>query len=88
MSETLSACREDDEIGQALETMKRHYVRRLPVLGHDGSLVGVLSIDEVLEKAGEGGGVSRTAAVTAFQEIGGQAVRGTTALDRALAVPP
>lgn len=72
MSETLSACREDDEIGQALETMKRHHVRRLPVLGHDGSLVGVLSIDDVLEKAGEGGGVSYREAVTAFQAIGGR----------------
>jgi CBS domain-containing protein len=57
-------------LGQALETMKRHHVRRLPVLDHDGELAGVLSIDDVLAKAGDSGEVSYRDAVTALQVIG------------------
>jgi CBS domain-containing protein len=72
MSEALYECHEDDEIGQALETMKRHRVRRLPVLDRDGALAGVLSIDDVLAKAGKARGVSYREAVTAFQAIGGR----------------
>jgi CBS domain-containing protein len=71
MSETLYECHEDDEIGQALETMRRHHVRRLPVLDCDGALTGVLSIDDVLARAGSRG-VSYREAVKAFQAIGGR----------------
>ena len=72
MSGALHQCREDDDIEEALETMKRHHVRRLPVLGPDGVLAGVLSIDDVLARAGDSGGVSYRDAVLAFQVIGGR----------------
>jgi CBS domain-containing protein len=52
MSSSLHVCREDDNLGTALETMQRNHVRRLPVLDDRGTLVGILSIDDVLGKAG------------------------------------
>ncbi len=72
MSEVVYTCREDDDIGQALETMKRHRVRRLPALDREGALAGVLSIYDVLAKAGDTNGVSYRDAVIAFQAIGGR----------------
>jgi CBS domain-containing protein len=72
MSEVLYTCHEDDDIGQAVETMKRHRVRRLPALDRDGALAGVLSIYDVLAKAGDTNGVSYREAVIAFQMIGGR----------------
>jgi len=38
----------DDEIHVALQTMKDGRVRRLPVIAKDGSLVGVVSMDDIL----------------------------------------
>ena len=67
MSEELHSCHEEDEILQALETMRRHHVRRLPVIGPDGGLAGVLSIDDVLARAGSAGGPSFADTIKAFQ---------------------
>lgn len=41
----------DDEIEVALHLMREHKVRRLPVLGEEGELSGVLSINDVVMKA-------------------------------------
>ncbi len=40
---------EGESIGQALRTMRRMGVRRLPVVGSRGMLTGVLSLDDVLD---------------------------------------
>jgi CBS domain-containing protein len=40
---------EDDSIATALQEMRRIGVRRLPVVGQRGQLVGVLSLDDVLD---------------------------------------
>lgn len=39
---------EDAAIESALALMRSHRLRRLPVVGHDGQLVGLLSLDDVL----------------------------------------
>jgi CBS domain-containing protein len=39
----------DADTHEALETMRAHGVRRLGVTTHDGSLCGVLSIDDVVD---------------------------------------
>jgi CBS-domain-containing membrane protein len=33
--------------------MVQHRVRRLPVLAHDGSLVGIVTLDDIAVKAGD-----------------------------------
>jgi CBS domain-containing protein len=38
-----------DPLDQALQSMRRIGVRRIPVVGHREQLVGVLSLDEVID---------------------------------------
>jgi CBS domain-containing protein len=56
MSGNVYACALDDEISSALKTMRREKVRRLPVIGKDGKLAGLLSINDVVLHAGEARG--------------------------------
>ena len=45
-------CDAEDEIPAVLQTMSRFHVRRLPVRGAGGAIVGVVSIDDILLNAG------------------------------------
>ena len=49
MTRELLTVREDDSLEFALREMRRHGVRRAPVVGSRGELVGVLSIDDVIQ---------------------------------------
>ena len=49
MSEDLLVAREEDGIWMTLQRMQGKGVRRVPVVGEKGELVGILSIDDVLE---------------------------------------
>lgn len=40
---------EDEDASQALERMRHHAVRRLPVVGARGKLVGVVTVDDLLK---------------------------------------
>jgi CBS domain-containing protein len=51
LSSKLYSCSPDDDIHIALQEMKNGGVRRLPVIAESGSLVGVISMDDVVEKA-------------------------------------
>jgi CBS domain-containing protein len=53
MSEPLETIRETDEVWTALERMRSRGVRRLPVLGAQGELVGIVSADDLLELVAE-----------------------------------
>jgi CBS domain-containing protein len=44
-------CAPQDEIHQALKTMRTHKVRRLPVVDYQGQLAGILSLNEVVLRA-------------------------------------
>jgi len=48
MTGKLSSCLPDDDIHLALQTMKEGKVRRLPVIAKNGTLVGVISMDDIL----------------------------------------
>lgn len=48
MSQPVVLAREDDSVFEAVETMQRKAVRRLPVVGADGSLRGMVTLDDVL----------------------------------------
>lgn len=45
-------CLPDDDVVTALETMKAHKVRRLPVVDAGGQLKGILSLNDVVTHAG------------------------------------
>lgn len=50
------SCRPEDDLSAALKTMRNEQVRRLPVVGDDGGLRGVLSVNDVLLRAEAAGG--------------------------------
>jgi CBS domain-containing protein len=41
--------REDLGVFEAMQKMRRHGVRRMPVLDHAGTLIGIISIDDLIE---------------------------------------
>jgi len=51
MSGKVYSCDPDDDIHIALQTMREGRVRRLPVIGKNGTLVGVISTDDILLRA-------------------------------------
>jgi CBS domain-containing protein len=56
MSGKVYAASPDDDVRKALETMKEHKVRRLPVTAKDGTLKGILSMNDVVLNAKEARG--------------------------------
>lgn len=56
MSGNVYACARDEDVKSVLKTMRRERVRRLPVIGSDGRLVGILSINDIVLRAEEGKG--------------------------------
>jgi CBS domain-containing protein len=51
MPHKLFTCMEGDDVHCALKTLRDARIRRLPVIDRDGSLTGVLSIDDIVLKA-------------------------------------
>ncbi|PRP90060.1 Hypoxic response protein 1 [Enhygromyxa salina] len=45
----LVSVHEDDSIDDALEVMRKYGVRRVPVVGDEGELVGILAVDDLVE---------------------------------------
>ncbi len=72
MSRSLWACREEDDVAVALDTMRARRVRRLPVLDAEGALVGIVSLNDVFRRAEPGGEgrISDAEAVRTLQAIG------------------
>jgi len=55
MTKRVVSCFEEDDIRSAVESMQRDGIRRLPVLGSDGALKGVLSMDDVVRHSSDTG---------------------------------
>jgi CBS domain-containing protein len=53
ISDKLFACKPEDDIQTALKTMQESKVRRLPVVAADGTLEGILSMNDIVLKAEE-----------------------------------
>lgn len=49
MTPSPTTIREDDSIQAGVSYMRAGRLRRLPVVGHNGRLVGILALDDVLE---------------------------------------
>ena len=58
-------CTEEDDVSLALELMKTHQIRRLPVVNEKHEIVGMLSFGDLVRKAG----LEASAIVTALRSI-------------------
>ena len=62
-------CGPDDDVHTVLETMKTHRVRRLPVEGFGGTVLGIVSMNDVLLAAGPRKALRNDEVVDTFQGI-------------------
>lgn len=62
-------CAPEDEIGVALAAMRHSRVRRLPVIGFGNTVLGVLSINDIVCSAGTEKGVRTADVVHTLQAI-------------------
>jgi CBS-domain-containing membrane protein len=69
MTPHVLACGPEDSIQTALDLMKRHGVRRLPVLSEAGQLRGIVSIDDVILRALAPGSPTPGEIVEALRDI-------------------
>ena len=51
MSAAIFSTTPEDDVAQALQLMREHKIRRLPVLNADGELEGILSMNDIVLKA-------------------------------------
>jgi len=58
-------CRDQDEVSHALDLMKTHQIRRVPVVNEKHEVVGVLSFGDLVRKSG----IDSNAIVAALQSI-------------------
>jgi CBS domain-containing protein len=65
----LATCEPEDDLRTALATMRQARVRRLPVVGFGGTVLGILSMNDVLRAAGAGKGVANEDIVETLQAI-------------------
>jgi CBS domain-containing protein len=71
----LFSCRPEDDVHQAMETMGQHQIRRLPVMGPEGNLIGMLSINDLAlavgkwEKGRKAGDLKAEEVLKTFQDI-------------------
>ena len=68
---TVATCAPEDECTAALATMRDARVRRLPVVGFGGTVLGMLSINDVLLAAGAGKTLGTEDVVETLQAICG-----------------
>ena len=76
VKEEVYTCSAQDDIHVALETMGQHKVRRLPVVGRDNVLEGILSMDNVILHTetgawGRASGLSHEDVIKVLQRIYG-----------------
>jgi CBS domain-containing protein len=69
MQSPVYSCGPDDDVQAALETMKQHLVRRLPVEGFGGTVMGVVSMNDVVLASGPRKAVRDAEVVSALQAI-------------------
>jgi CBS domain-containing protein len=64
-----ATCSPDDDLKAALELMRQHSVRRLPVVDRDRHVIGVLSIDDVVRWGVQPRGVSASEVIQTLEWI-------------------
>lgn len=66
---TVWTCEPEEDVHVALSRMKEHRVRRLPVVDGSGTLVGMISMNDILLAAGDSKDVRNDEVVGALQDI-------------------
>lgn len=51
MTTSLVTCYSDNDISEALELMSEHQVRRIPVIDHEGKIVGIIAQADIALRA-------------------------------------
>lgn len=76
MTRKVYTCSPDDDARRALNLMKNHAVRRVPVVTADGHLRGLVSIDDLVLRVGShrGAAISDENVLDAFKSICARAV--------------
>jgi len=68
-TQTVATCEPEDDVHVALATMKNTRVRRLPVVGFAGTVLGVISMNDILLAAGPNEHVRDEEVVDTLQAI-------------------
>src|SRR5579883_1057558 len=53
MTKGITYCRTEDNLKDALDTMEKHRIRRLPVLNENKRMIGMLSLGDISQTASE-----------------------------------
>jgi CBS domain-containing protein len=69
MTSPVHVCRPGDDVDAALEAMKRHKVRRLPVTNAQGAVEGVISINDIVCATERGAGPDARQVVSTLASI-------------------
>jgi CBS domain-containing protein len=70
MSHDLATCTPNDDVGDAMQTMGREKVRRIPIVDERGSLVGIVSQADLLRRGRDDSAAAQT--VERISEPGGR----------------
>ena len=62
-------CEPEDDVHAVLATMKQHHVRRLPVLGFGRTVVGIVSMNDIVLAAGPQAAVSDNEVIDVLKAI-------------------
>lgn len=68
-TQNVVTCSPDDDVHQALTSMKSHRVRRLPVVARDGAVLGVVSMNDLLLASSPGTSLNDEQVIRTLQSI-------------------
>jgi CBS domain-containing protein len=69
MQRTLYTCGPDDDVSAVLDIMKAHTIRRIPVLGFGKTVLGIVSMNDIVLAVGEKKAVHGAAVIGTLQSI-------------------
>jgi CBS domain-containing protein len=69
MTHPVHACVPDDDVSEALRAMKQYKVRRIPVIDANGTVKGVISMNDIVLASDQGLGPDPKEIVSAFAAI-------------------
>ena len=62
-------CSPEDDVESVLETMRHHTIRRVPVAGFGGTVLGIVSLNDIVLAVGAKHGVRSAAVIDTLQNI-------------------